>query len=43
MCYRLPQQRVALTSSTQIAQEGKVTELMSKDLLHLPGKEGLMI
>jgi quercetin dioxygenase-like cupin family protein len=26
-----------------LAQEAKVTELMSKDLTNLPGKEGLMI
>jgi quercetin dioxygenase-like cupin family protein len=34
---------VCLISSTLIAQEAKVTELMSKDLTNLPGKEGLMI
>src|SRR6266487_3248603 len=32
-----------LMSSTLLAQEAKVTELMSKDLTDLPGKEGLMI
>jgi quercetin dioxygenase-like cupin family protein len=32
-----------LMSSTLLAQEAKVTELMSKDLANLPGKEGLMI
>jgi quercetin dioxygenase-like cupin family protein len=32
-----------LMSSTLIAQEAKVTELFSKDLTNLPGKEGLMI
>jgi quercetin dioxygenase-like cupin family protein len=32
-----------LMSSTLLAQEAKVTELMSKDLRNLPGKEGLMI
>jgi quercetin dioxygenase-like cupin family protein len=32
-----------LMSSTLVAQEAKVTELMSKDLTNLPGKEGLMI
>src|SRR5262252_4070880 len=32
-----------LMSSTLMAQEAKVTELMSKDLTNLPGKEGLMI
>jgi len=30
-------------SSTLLAQEAKVTELMSKDLTNLPGKEGLMV
>ena len=30
-------------SGTLLAQEAKVTELMSKDLINLPGKEGLMI
>src|SRR6266550_6523505 len=32
-----------LISSTLPAQEAKVTDLMSKDLTNLPGKEGLMI
>jgi quercetin dioxygenase-like cupin family protein len=32
-----------LMSSTLVAQEAKVTQLMSKDLTELPGKEGLMI
>ena len=32
-----------LTSSTLLAEEAKVTELFSKDLTNLPGKEGLMI
>ena len=32
-----------LMSSTLVAQEAKVTELLSKDLTNLPGKEGLMI
>ena len=32
-----------LMSGTLVAQEAKVTELMSKDLTNLPGKEGLMI
>ena len=32
-----------LMSSTLLAQEAKVTELMSKDLTNLPGKESLMI
>jgi quercetin dioxygenase-like cupin family protein len=30
-------------SSALLGQEAKVTELMSKDLINLPGKEGLMI
>jgi quercetin dioxygenase-like cupin family protein len=35
---------VLLLSGTLLAaQEAKVTELMSKDLTNLPGKEGLMI
>jgi quercetin dioxygenase-like cupin family protein len=32
-----------LMSSTLVAQEAKVTDLLSKDLPNLPGKEGLMI
>ena len=32
-----------LTSGALVAQEAKVTELMSKDLTGFPGKEGLMI
>jgi quercetin dioxygenase-like cupin family protein len=32
-----------LMSSTLMAQEAKVTPLMSKDLTEFPGKEGLMI
>ena len=32
-----------LMSASLLAQEAKVTELMSKDLTNLPGKEGLMI
>ena len=32
-----------LMSGTLVAQEAKVTELLSKDLTSLPGKEGLMI
>jgi quercetin dioxygenase-like cupin family protein len=32
-----------LISGTLVAQEAKVTQLMSKDLTNLPGKEGLMI
>jgi len=30
-------------SSTLLAQQAKVTELFSKDLANLPGKEGVMI
>jgi len=30
-------------SATLVAQEAKVTQLMSKDLTSLPGKEGVMI
>ena len=32
-----------LMSSTLVAQEAKVTPLLSRDLTNLPGKEGLMI
>lgn len=32
-----------LTTSTLLAQEAKVTELYSKDLPNIPGKEGLML
>ena len=32
-----------LWSGTLTAQQAKVTELMSKDLANLPGKEGMMI
>src|SRR5438309_7921409 len=32
-----------LVSSTLVAQEARVTELLSKDLTNLPGKEGLMV
>jgi quercetin dioxygenase-like cupin family protein len=32
-----------LLSGTLAAQEAKVTQLMSKDLANIPGKEGLMI
>ena len=32
-----------LLSATVAAQEAKVTQLMSKDLANIPGKEGLMI
>ena len=34
---------VCFMSATLVAQEAKVTELMSKDLKEFPGKEGLMI
>jgi quercetin dioxygenase-like cupin family protein len=34
---------VCLMCGTLVAQEAKVTDLMSKDLTNLPGKEGLMI
>ena len=32
-----------LMSCTLVAQEAKVTQLMSRDLTEFPGKEGLMI
>lgn len=32
-----------LISGTLLAQEAKVTQIMSKDLTNVPGKEGLMI
>ena len=32
-----------LVSSTLLAQEAKVTELFSKDLANIPGKEGVMM
>jgi hypothetical protein len=32
-----------LISGTLVAQEAKVTQLLSKDLTNLPGKEGLMV
>jgi quercetin dioxygenase-like cupin family protein len=34
---------VCLMSTTLIAQEAKVTQLISKDLTECPGKEGVMI
>ncbi len=34
---------LALLSGALVAQEAEVTQLMSKDLTNLPGKEGLMI
>ncbi|MCU1261223.1 MAG: hypothetical protein JWO80_4108, partial [Bryobacterales bacterium] len=33
----------SLITSTLIAQDAKVTPLMSKDLAEFPGKEGLLI
>ncbi len=32
-----------LMTGTLVAQEAKVTQLLSKDLTNLPGKEGLMV
>jgi quercetin dioxygenase-like cupin family protein len=32
-----------LISATLVAQEAKVTQLVSKDLPNVPGKEGVMI
>src|SRR5260221_5179745 len=40
---RLSLMLVCLITGTLMAQEAKVTELLSKDLTNLPGKEGLMI
>jgi quercetin dioxygenase-like cupin family protein len=40
---RLSLMLVCLITGTLMAQETKVTELLSKDLTNLPGKEGLMI
>jgi quercetin dioxygenase-like cupin family protein len=40
---RLALALACLMSSTLLAQEAKVTELFSKDLANLPGKEGLMV
>jgi len=34
---------LCLVACTLVAQEAKVTQVMSKDLTDLPGKEGLMI
>ena len=34
---------VCLMSASLVAQEAKVTQLLSKDLTNLPGKEGVMI
>ena len=34
---------VCLASSALMAQEAKVTELFTKDLTNIPGKEGLML
>src|ERR1700752_1107605 len=38
-----PISMLALLAGTLIAQDAKVTPLMSKDLAEFPGKEGLMI
>ncbi len=40
---RLSLMLVCLITGTLMAQEAKVTQLLSKDLTNLPGKEGLMI
>src|SRR5258708_38975249 len=40
---RLRLVRVCLMAGTLMAQEAKVTQLLSKDLTNLPNKEGLMI
>jgi quercetin dioxygenase-like cupin family protein len=42
-CPRVIVVLVCLMAATLAAQEAKVTQLMSKDLTNLPGKEGLMI
>src|SRR5690348_17329784 len=42
-CPRVIVVLVCLMAGTLAAQEAKVTQLMSKDLTNLPGKEGLMI
>src|SRR5437879_12092072 len=42
-CTRLVLALACRMSGTLVAQEAKVTQLMSKDLTNLPGKEGLMI
>jgi quercetin dioxygenase-like cupin family protein len=34
---------VCLATSSLLAQEAKVTQLLTKDLTNLPGKEGLMV
>jgi len=34
---------VCLMAGTLMAQEAKVTQLLSKDLTNIPGKEGLMV
>jgi len=36
-------QEAKVTQEAKVAHEAKVTQLMSKDLIDLPGKEGLMI
>ena len=35
--------KITVKDGTTLAQEAKVTQLLSKDLTNLPGKEGLMI
>ena len=42
-CTRLILALAFVLSGTLPAQEAKVTQLMSKDLTNLPGKEGLMV
>jgi len=42
-CPKLILALVCVMSTTLLAQEAKVTQLMSKDLTNLPGKEGLMV
>jgi quercetin dioxygenase-like cupin family protein len=42
-CPRVVVVLVCLMAGSLAAQEAKVTQLMSKDLTNLPGKEGLMI
>jgi quercetin dioxygenase-like cupin family protein len=43
MTFKVILAMACLISGTLVAQEAKVTELLSKDLTNLPGKEGLMI
>ena len=35
--------KITVKDGTTLAQEAKVTQLLSKDLTNLPGKEGVMI